>query len=153
MLYTIIVILGILADQAFKFWIVGHLPLDHHQAFLPGLVSLHHIHNFGAAWGFFSHSRLLLLSVSLLASLLLIHLIRQESARSPWLSLGYCLILSGAIGNGLDRLRLGYVVDMLDLDFMSFPIFNLADCLISVGAGLLVVLYIGMDLLSKKEEI
>ncbi|RLK63740.1 signal peptidase II [Atopobacter sp. AH10] len=144
-MYIILVITALLLDQAMKFWTVSHLKLGESQHFLPGIVSLHHIRNFGAAWGVFSHSRIFLLLITLLASCFIIHLMRQEIHRSKALATGYALVLSGALGNGLDRFRLGYVVDMFDFDFINFPIFNLADCFISLGVVILLLAYLYLD--------
>jgi signal peptidase II len=107
----------LLFDQLSKALAVANLPLGSSSAFLPGLLSLQLVRNTGAAFSLFSGNPQLLGLVSLLVSI-------------------------AALGNGLDRWRLGYVVDFLALVPVSFPVFNLADVAINLA-----VLCIAIDLL------
>ena len=99
--------------------------------------SLNTIFNTGAAWGLFADYSAILLAVRICFVLgLLIYLLR--ASKTPWL---LWTILAGALGNILDMLRFGYVVDFIHLQFFgwSFPIFNLADCCISLSVALLLI--------------
>ena len=110
---------------------------------LPGLVELMRVHNYGAAWSSFSGQKWLLLGVTGVIVLAVAWLLVRKVARHPVGILACCLILSGGIGNILDRLRLGYVVDMLHFQFWpSYPTFNVADMCIVSGAVLGAVYYV-----------
>ena len=121
---------------------VRHLEIGQSAAFLPGLVRLTRLHNTGAAWGSFSGSTALLTAVTAVLLVAVAWLVLKKVIRHP---LGLCaamLVLGGGIGNMIDRICRGYVVDMFDLEFMSYPIFNLADCFVVVGVILGAVYYL-----------
>ena len=145
MMYTIgtLAALALLAlDQWFKHWITVNLPLGETRAFLPGLVQLRCVHNYGAAWSSFSGQRWLLVAVTTCIVLAVLFVLARRIVRHP-LGVAACfLILSGGIGNIIDRVRLGYVVDMFDLLFMDYPVFNVADICVVCGAVLAVVYYL-----------
>ena len=121
-------------DQWVKRYITLTLPLGETRPLLPGFVELKTIHNYGAAWSSFSGMRwLLVVSTSLIVLLILALLVRRV-VRHPLGVLSCCLILSGGVGNIVDRARLGYVVDMFHFEFWpSYPVFNVADICIVVG--------------------
>ena len=132
----------IAGDQLLKYWVVRHLEIGQSAAFLPGLVRLTRLHNTGAAWGSFSGSTALLTAVTAVLLVAVAWLVLKKVIRHP---LGLCaamLVLGGGIGNMIDRICRGYVVDMFDLEFMSYPIFNLADCFVVVGVILGAVYYL-----------
>ena len=136
MLYAVFaaVGLGLLGlDQWFKHWITVNLPLGETQPFLPGFMQLRTVHNYGAAWSSSSGMRSLLVAVpSCIVPALAVALARRI-VRHP-LGLAACfLIISGGLGNIIDRVRLGYVVDMFDFQFINYPVFNIADCCIVCG--------------------
>ena len=119
-----------------------HLEIGQSAAFLPGLVRLTRLHNTGAAWGSFSGSTALLTAVTAVLLVAVAWLVLKKVIRHP---LGLCaamLVLGGGIGNMIDRICRGYVVDMFDLEFMDYPIFNLADCFVVVGVILGAVYYL-----------
>lgn len=136
MYYWIFGLLGLAAlglDQWVKAWTTAHLALGETAPLLPGLVELMRVHNYGAAWSSFSGQKWLLLGVTGVIVLAVAWLLVRKVVRHPVGILACCLILSGGIGNILDRLRLGYVVDMIETQFMDFPVFNVADCFITCG--------------------
>ena len=138
MLYTIFAGLALallVLDQWLKSWITVNLPLGAAMPFLPGLVELHTVHNYGAAWSSFSGQRWLLLGVTGCIMLAILFLLVRGIVRHP-LGVGACfLVLSGGIGNIIDRVRLGYVVDMFHFEFWpSYPVFNVADICVVCGA-------------------
>ena len=145
MMYTIgtLAALALLAlDQWFKHWITVNLPLGETRAFLPGLVQLRCVHNYGAAWSSFSGQRWLLVAVTTCIVLAVLFVLARRIVRHP-LGVAACfLILSGGLGNIIDRVRLGYVVDMFDFLFMDYPVFNVADICVVCGAVLAVVYYL-----------
>lgn len=139
MLYALFAALGAALlglDQVFKAWVVENLPLGETMEFLPGLMQLRTVHNYGAAWSSFSGMRWLLLSVTLGIVLAVLLVVVRGHVRHPLGLLSACLIISGGLGNIIDRARLGYVVDMFDLTFMNYPVFNIADICIVCGSFL-----------------
>ena len=142
MWYALLLVACIAGDQLLKYWVVRHLEIGQSAAFLPGLVRLTRLHNTGAAWGSFSGSTALLTAVTAVLLVAVAWLVLKKVIRHP---LGLCaamLVLGGGIGNMIDRICRGYVVDMFDLEFMSYPIFNLADCFVVVGVILGAVYYL-----------
>ena len=113
------------------------------RPFLPGLMELKTVHNYGAAWSSFSGSRWLLVAVTtIIVAAVAVLLIRRIVRHPLGVAAGF-LILSGGIGNIIDRMRLGYVVDMFHLEFWpSYPVFNVADICVVCGAVLAAVYYI-----------
>ena len=145
MLYTIFAVLSlaILAlDQWVKYWITVNLPLGESMPLLPGFMQLRTVHNFGAAWSSFSGMRWLLVGVTSVIVLAVAYVLVRRIVRHP-LGVAACfLILSGGLGNIIDRVRLGYVVDMFDFQFMNYPVFNVADIAVVCGAVLAAVYYL-----------
>lgn len=142
MWYALLLAACIAGDQLLKYWVVRHLEIGQSAAFLPGLVRLTRLHNTGAAWGSFSGSTALLTVVTAVLLVAVAWLVLKKIIRHP---LGLCaamLVLGGGIGNMIDRICRGYVVDMFDLEFMDYPIFNLADCFVVVGVILGAVYYL-----------
>ena len=142
MWYALLLAACIAGDQLLKYWVVRHLEIGQSAAFLPGLVQLTRLHNTGAAWGSFSGSTALLTAVTAVLLVAVAWLVLKKVIRHP---LGLCaamLVLGGGIGNMIDRIYRGYVVDMFDLEFMDYPIFNLADCFVVVGVILGAVYYL-----------
>ena len=108
---------------------------------IPGVLSLQLVHNSGAAFSLFSRSTELLGLLSLLVSVGILVWIGRQRATPLWQGLATACLLGGTLGNGLDRWRLGYVVDFLALVPINFPIFNGADIAINFA-----VLFFGLDL-------
>ena len=135
--------LGLLAlDQWFKQWAAANIPLGEACPFLPGLVQLRTVHNYGAAWSSFSGMRYLLLAVTCSIVVAVALLLVLRIVRHPLVLAAAFLVISGGLGNIIDRLRLGYVVDMFDLTFMNYPVFNIADICIVCGCILGMVYYL-----------
>ena len=109
-------------DQWVKAYIVTHFAVGESKPFLPQLLRLHYVRNFGAAWSSFSGERWLLIGVTGVGML--------------------TAVIGGGVGNLIDRVRLGYVVDMLDCTFIEFPVFNVADCFVVCGTIAALVYYI-----------
>jgi signal peptidase II len=131
-------------DQASKSLIVRRIPFYGSVPVIPGFFDLTHIHNTGAIFGMFSRSGsswpLVVLSVLSLAAIVLIAIFFLQSPPSDKLTrLSLALIMSGALGNQVDRFVRGYVIDFLDIHVRGFhwPTFNVADSCISVGAVVL----------------
>lgn len=125
--------LVLLLDQLSKSLAVANLPLGSSAPLLPGLLSLQLVQNTGAAFSLFTGNPQLLGLVSLLVSIGIAVWIQRQEQLTLTRSLGVGLLLGGALGNGLDRWRLGYVVDFLAIVPVSFPVFNLADVAINLA--------------------
>lgn len=130
------------ADQALKYWTVTHLAIGESAPLLPGVVQLTRLHNSGAAWSSFSGKTALLIVVTALLLAVVAWLLIGRIVRHG-LGVAACLLLlGGGVGNMLDRLVKGYVVDMFDLQLFSYPVFNLADCFVVIGVVLGAVYYL-----------
>ena len=97
------------------------------------------IKNYGAAFNILSGSRIFLSIVSLIFSILIVYLILKNDSLKTLDYYSYSFILGGTIGNGVDRIIKGYVVDFINLNIISFPVFNIAD--ISINIGFFILLY------------
>lgn len=155
MLAIVFIIATIAADQWLKYWTVTHLELGQSAPFIPGIMQLTRLHNYGAAWSSLSGQTVLLIAITATLLIGVSVLLIKKIVRHPMGVAACILILGGGIGNMIDRIALGYVVDMFDLLLFSYPIFNLADCFVVVGAILgaiyYMVLYDKYDA-KKKEE-
>ena len=139
MLETIIIIAAVALDQLTKYLVVQNMYMSSAE-FIPGVVGFTYCENTGAAFSFMDNSTWLLTVVSVVMFGLLIYaMIVMRKNKAPW-QVGACLamIAGGALGNLIDRLFLGYVVDFIELQFMRFAIFNVADCFVCVGVALLI---------------
>ena len=130
------------ADQLIKYWTVEHLALGESAAFLPGIVRLTRVHNYGAAWSSFSGQTTALAVVTVLLMAAVAYLLVRRIVRHPLGVIAGVMILAGGVGNLIDRLLRSYVVDMFDLLFIDYPIFNLADCFVVIGVVLGAVYYL-----------
>ncbi len=100
---------------------------------------LTYVENTGIAFGMFQNARLLFITVSILVLVILAALYTKTTNRTQWLKVGTSLVFGGAIGNLVERLAKGYVVDFLDFRLIHFPVFNVADIAVCVGAVLLMI--------------
>lgn len=145
MLYAVLTVLSLALlalDQWVKHWITANLPLGEGMDFLPGLVELRTVHNYGAAWSSFSGMRWLLVAVTSCIVLTVLMILVRRVVRHPAGVAACFLIISGGLGNIIDRVRLGYVVDMFNFLFMSYPVFNVADICVVCGCILGAVYYL-----------
>ena len=130
-------------DQLLKHWVTTHLALGESAPFLPGIVRFTRLHNYGAAWSSFSGKTAALLLITTVLMVTVIVLLVKKIVRHPLGVAAGLLILGGGIGNYIDRIfRSGLVVDMFDLEFMRYPVFNLADCFVVVGTILGAIYYL-----------
>lgn len=133
LLYLILSILFVIADQVVKMWTVNHFSLHEGMEFMKGIVSILYVRNTGAAWGMFEGKMVFFYLITAVAVGTLLYLMFKEKGKSKLLLTAYSLILAGAVGNFIDRIRLGYVVDMFKFEFVDFPIFNVADFCLTIG--------------------
>ena len=133
------ILLLILLDQAVKGYVVKEIPLGGIRRFIPKVVSLTYLKNSGAAFSMLENQQWFFTIITLIAMGAAFVYLYRHIKGSIWLLLGLTLIISGGIGNFIDRLRQGFVVDMFHLDFMNFAIFNVADIYLTIGVGLLLI--------------
>jgi len=138
-LFWIAAIVGLMLDQLTKYWVVQNFSLGQTQPLIKGIFHFTYVQNTGAAFSLFAGKVEWLRWLSLLVSVALIALALFSPLLSRWEQWGYGLILSGAIGNGIDRFLLGYVIDFLDFRLINFPVFNLADVFINIGIACLII--------------
>lgn len=142
MLYILFALAALAADQWVKYWTVSHLALGAQAPLLPGVIELLRVHNFGAAWSSFSGMRWLLVVVNCVIIGVIGYLLARKTVRHPLGRIAGTLIIAGGLGNILDRVRLGYVVDMFNFQFMNYPVFNVADICVVSGAILAAIYYL-----------
>lgn len=133
------ILLLILLDQAVKGYVVKEIPLGGMRRFIPKVVSLTYLKNSGAAFSMLENQQWFFTIITMIAMGAAFVYLYRHIKGSIWLLLGLTLIISGGIGNFIDRLRQGFVVDMFHLDFMNFAIFNVADIYLTIGVGLLLI--------------
>ena len=133
------ILLLIILDQAVKGYVVKEIPLGGMRRFIPKVVSLTYLKNSGAAFSMLENQQWFFTIITLIAMGSAFVYLYRHIKGSIWLLLGLTLIISGGIGNFIDRLRQGFVVDMFHLDFMNFAIFNVADIYLTIGVGLLLI--------------
>ena len=127
----------VLIDQFTKYLMIYNKKLFINKDFI--LFKLDFIKNYGAAFNIFSGSRILLSLISIFFSILLIYLIFRKNSLNIFDLYSYSFILGGTIGNGIDRIYKGFVVDFINLNIINFPVFNFAD--ISINIGFIFLLY------------
>ena len=142
--YFIISIAVIIIDQLVKMWTVANFALGESMSVIPHLFSLTYLQNTGAAWSIFEGQMVFFTIITIIAVAVVCYLLVRFRRDSKFLEIGLSLILAGALGNFIDRLRLGYVVDMIQTDFINFPIFNVADSSLVIGV-VLIFIYILFD--------
>ena len=136
-----VVLVLVAVDQMTKFLVEGRMREGLEVPILPGLFSLTRVHNTGVAFGMAQGNNLL---TGLLALVILIFagwMAREWDWRKRWVQVVAGLVAGGAVGNLIDRMRVGYVIDFLDFHYgrWSWPAFNVADAAISIGVGILVL--------------
>ncbi|ABB49945.1 signal peptidase II, Aspartic peptidase, MEROPS family A08 [Prochlorococcus marinus str. MIT 9312] len=127
----------ILLDQYTKYLIFYNYKILINKDFI--LFRLDFVKNYGAAFNIFSGSRIFLSFISIIFSILLIYLILRKNNLNSFDLYSYSFILGGTFGNGMDRILKGFVIDFIDLNFINFPLFNIAD--ISINIGFIFLIY------------
>jgi signal peptidase II len=143
-IYFYITLAIVAVDQLSKWLVVKHIPLESTVDIIKGCFRLWHVRNSGAIWGFFSgHPNKLIpifiTALAIVALLIVVYFFLRTPGHCRLELTAYAFILGGALGNIIDRLRLGFVVDFLDAFIKSqhWPTFNVADSCITIGVLLL----------------
>ena len=136
-----IVIVALIAlDQWVKFEIVKNIQLGEVKPFIPKILSLTYLRNTGAPFSILENQQWLFAVITLVVIGAAIWYLSKHIKGSAWLLSGLSLIIAGGIGNFIDRMRQGFVVDMFQLDFINFAIFNVADSYLTIGVLVLIVM-------------
>lgn len=156
MIYIVIAVIVLAADIYTKHLAEGALKSIGTIPIIKDIFHLTYVENRGIAFGMFSGGRIVFIIVSLIVLFLLAFVVfkTEKPVRSIWLKAGSALIFGGAIGNMIERVTKGYVVDFLDFRIIDFPVFNIADIAVCVGAAMLVIhfLYAEQRMTKKAEE-
>ena len=151
--YAILTVILVVLDQVVKHLVLQNIALGEHVPFIPYILDLTYVQNTGAAFSMFEEHTWLLTLVSAVMSVVLAVAVWKNFFRHPLGKTCLTLILAGAVGNLIDRAFRGFVVDMFNVLFMHFAVFNVADICVVVGgiAAALYYLFL-MDKLEPKEE-
>lgn len=139
--YLLLAIVLVAADQVVKHLVVANVALNSNQPLVPNLLAITNLRNDGAAWSILEGQQWFFTVVTIIALLVIVYLFYRWRKHPQWLW-PLTLILAGTIGNFIDRLQNGYVVDMFELLFINFPVFNVADVCLTVGVLWLLVIFI-----------
>ncbi len=134
------------ADQLIKLLVVEYLKPILFVDIIDGVLRFQYVENTGAIFGSFSSHTIVLTIVSIILLAVVIFIVATKKTKSRVIDFFLLLMVSGGIGNIIDRIRLGYVVDFIEPLFVDFAVFNFADCLITVGAFSLMI-YLIVDLI------
>lgn len=136
----ILVLLGlVISDQALKFYVFYNVPVMGFREFIPGVLSLTNIRNTGAAWSMLEGKMYFFYIVTAIAVIVLGYLFFKAEKNQYLYRFSLIFLLAGTVGNAIDRFTRQFVIDMFNLEFMNFPIFNLADTFITIGVILLLI--------------
>lgn len=141
------------ADQITKLLVLAEIPLFGHVDAVPGLFHLTYVQNTGAAFSSFEGMRWMFVVLFIILTVLIF--VEYFKKPMPFTTFErWCIaaIYGGGMGNVIDRVRLGYVVDMIEVDFINFPVFNVADCFITCGCIAMIVHLIFFNKAFWKEE-
>lgn len=149
-LSSLIIILSVIADQITKYLALTNLKPINAYPFIDKIIEFRYATNPGIAWGMLEGKRWLFIPISSIAIIAMIVIIFcYRKSLSPYLAISLSMIAGGGIGNQIDRIARGYVIDFLNFQFIDFPIFNVADCFVCVGCvgAIISVLFFDRNLL------
>lgn len=148
---AIMIVLIIAFDQITKYLASSVLKNGSIAKFIPGLVQFRYAENTGMAFSMLSGARWIFIAVTVAACVLVAYYMFSNRCKSLWLYWSLGVILSGGIGNLIDRVRFGYVVDFIEPTFVNFAVFNIADCAVTCGAVSLIA-YLVFDMIMDSKQ-
>ncbi len=149
-LYSSIIIVGIILDQLTKYLTDAFMHLGQTIPIIKDVLHLTYVTNTGAAFGMMKGSRWIFMIVSTIMILALFFYLFLGHADTPLYGIAISMIISGGIGNMIDRIALGYVIDFIDFTLIDFAVFNGADSFVCIGAGLLILALI-LDIIKESK--
>lgn len=145
MTYLIIISI-VLLDQISKYLAVRNIVINGNYKFFNGLLEFKFVKNYGAAFGILQERKWLFIVITIIViSVLMVYLIKYSAEIHMLNKIAISILIGGAIGNFIDRIRLGYVIDFIQVDIIksiNFPVFNIADIFIVIGTILLMIITI-----------
>lgn len=150
-LYAAIFLLIIAFDQITKYIITSDFAIGESRTVIEGILNFTYVQNKGAAFGMLQGARVFFIILTVVVFVVLILYLVKTRPQSPLEKLALTFMAGGAIGNFIDRLALSYVRDFIEVKFIYFPVFNIADCFVCIGAGLY-ILYALMDSVRKNKD-
>lgn len=151
-MWVAISLLIIIVDQVAKYFVLQNVSMTDTIPIVSGFLNLVYVKNPGAAFSMLADKTYLLSVISIAVCFFLLWFLVTRTEKSKLLTVSVAMILGGAIGNLIDRLLRGYVVDYIELCFVNFPVFNLADIAITGGAILLMIYVIFFDGNKNKQD-
>ncbi len=149
-LYALLILILLFIDQSTKIWAVSALKGAEAIDFIPNVLEFLYVENKGIAFGMLKGKSMFIIPLTIVILIVCVYFTIYYLRRKRHLAVtGLVMIVSGAIGNLIDKIRLHYVVDFIHTTFMEFPVFNIADIFICVGAGLFALFILFFD---KEEE-
>ena len=149
---AVMIVLIIAFDQITKYLAEAQLTGGKIVTFIPGVVQFRYARNTGMAFSLFSGARWFFVALTVVVCAGVLWYMFKDKCHSLWMYWSLGVVVSGGLGNLIDRVRFGYVVDFIEPTFMNFAVFNIADSAVTLGAISLVI-YLVCDLFkSKKEE-
>ncbi len=145
MLYIAVAVLGVVLDQLSKHWASTTLKNMDTIPIIDGVFHLTYAENRGSAFSMFEGMGMIVVGIAVIMTAVLIYFVIKKHVYGAVGLWATALVISGAIGNSIDRLRLEYVVDMFDFRLINFAIFNVADICLSIGTGLMIIFIIFID--------
>lgn len=149
--YSLIIVIGIILDQLTKILAVKFLSVIETQPIIKGVIHLTYVENRGAAFGMFADRRWVFMITSVVMIIGMSAYLYLGLCESRLYEISVAMIISGGIGNMIDRTVLGYVVDFIDFRLINFAVFNGADSFVCVGAGLLILALV-LDIIKESKE-
>ena len=150
-IYYILAAIIVAVDQFTKFLTVQNIDLYETVEVIPNVLSWMYIRNTGAAWSILEGQMWFFYLITIIVVGAVIYYLQKFGKNSRLFSIALALILAGSIGNFIDRIRLEYVIDMVRLEFINFPIFNVADMSLSIGVFLMII-FVFIDERNEKKK-
>lgn len=145
MTYFFVAAIIVSLDRWVKYWVTMNIAPGSEVGFIPGFIRLTHAQNYGASFSIFQNMRWPLVIVSAAAVGVIIYLLVKNKIAHPVGRVTLTCVMGGALGNLIDRLAVGYVVDMFEFEFVNFAVFNVADIFITLGGIAFCIWYIWFE--------
>lgn len=149
---VIIMILGVILDQVSKLIVSDKLMPVGTYPLIENILHFTYVENRGAAFGMLADHRWIFMLLSTAAIIVMLVWLFIEKPKSLFVRLAVAFIVAGGVGNMIDRVRLGYVVDFIDCRFIDFYVFNVADSFVCIGCGMLLVGVIYSEIVEQRKK-
>ena len=154
MLYIIISVLVVISDIITKRMAINGLLATDTMPIIKDVLHLTYVENRGMAFGMFDGGRMFFIMVTAAVLLVIAFILikKSKTEKNVWQMMGFALVVGGAVGNLIDRVMRGFVVDFIDFRIINFPVFNVADIAVCVGSVLLVIYYLFKESKTGKKQ-